>query len=144
MPTRKQRRRRQKGLRHEYEYVYVDQEGHEVEVDPGELEPKGSRRNGSRDAKRPATKGAKGKPVREVQPPSWSRVGRRALIFGPLIFITLTLLNKSQPVLGQLAIAAAYTAFFIPFMYLMDRQLYRSYLKRTGRQPAPAGGRKRR
>ena len=145
MPTRKQRRRRQKGLRHEYEYVYVDAEGEEVEVDEADLEPKGSRRNGTQSvkpkAKTPAKKG--GKPAREVKPPSWSRVGRRALIFGPLIFVAFSVLNKSQPVLGRLGVAAAYTAFFIPFMYLMDRQLYRSYLRRTGQQAPRAAGRKR-
>jgi hypothetical protein len=144
MPTRKQRRRRQKELRHEYEYVYVDDEGQEVEVDPAEPEPRVSRRNGTRDAKRPAAKRGSGRPVREVKPPSWSRVGRRALLFGPLIFIAFSVLNQSQPVLGRLAVAAVYTAFFVPFMYLMDRALYRSYLRRTGQRPPAAAGRKRR
>ena len=104
MPTRKQRRRRQKEKRHEYEYVYVDAEGHEVDVDENDLEPKGSRRNGARDtkAKAPARKNGKpAKPGRVVQPPSWTRVARRALIFGPLIFVAFSVLNKSQPVLGR-------------------------------------------
>jgi len=146
MPTRKQRRRRQKEKRHEYEYVYVDAEGHEVDVDEDDLEPKGSRRNGARDtkAKAPARKNGKpAKPGRVVQPPSWTRVARRALIFGPLIFVAFSVLNKSQPVLGRLAVAAVYTAFFIPFMYLMDRQLYRSYLRRTCQRAPRATGRKR-
>lgn len=147
MPTRKQRRRRQKELRHEYEYVYVDAEGHEVDVEEDDREPKGSRRNGSSaTAAKPKAQAKKnGKPSRSgrvVQPPSWSRVAKRALIFGPLIFIAFSVLNKSQPLLGRLAIAAVYTGFFIPFMYLMDRALYRSYLRRTGQQ-APRAGRKR-
>ena len=38
MPTRKQRRRRQKLHRHEYEEVYIDPEtGDEVELEPDEL-----------------------------------------------------------------------------------------------------------
>ena len=37
MPTRKQRRREAKARRHDYEYVYVDDEGNEVAVDQGEL-----------------------------------------------------------------------------------------------------------
>jgi hypothetical protein len=146
MPTRKQRRRRQKEKRHEYEYVYVDAEGQEVEVDEDDVEPKGSRRNGTRDAKAkaPAKKNGKpAKPGKVVQPPSWTRVARRALIFGPLIFIAFSVLNKSQSVYGRLLVAAAYTAFFIPFMYLMDRQLYRSYLRRTGQQVPRTTGRKR-
>ena len=32
MPTRKQRRRNQKARRHEYEYVYLDDEGKEATV----------------------------------------------------------------------------------------------------------------
>jgi hypothetical protein len=148
MPTRKQRRRRQKEKRHEYEYVYVDAEGQEVDVDEDDLESKGSRRNGARDAKAKAPARKNGKPAAKagkvVQPPSWTRVARRALIFGPLIFIAFSVLNKSQSVPGRLLVAAAYTAFFIPFMYLMDRQLYRSYLKRTGQQAPPrTTGRKR-
>jgi hypothetical protein len=139
MPTRKQRKRRQKELRHDYEYVYVDEHGQEVDLDPEALEPKTSRRNGSRDQKAPAKKSQRdGRPVREVQPPSWKRVGRRALVFGPLIFVTFSVIESGQPVLARLGVAAAYTAFFVPFMYLMDRALYRSYLRRTGQQPPPA------
>jgi hypothetical protein len=149
MPTRKQRRRRQKEKRHEYEYVYVDADGHEIDVDEQDLEPKGSRRNGGSGAtpkpKAQAKKNGKAaRSGRVVQPPSWTRVARRALIFGPLIFVAFSVLNKSQSLLGRLAVAAVYTAFFIPFMYLMDRQLYRSYLRRTGQQRAPAAGSKRR
>ena len=132
MPTRKQRRRRQKEMRHEYEIVYVDEEGREVEVD-GE-KPRGDDRNGKRDSKKPAPKGGKKRPVREVSPPSWNRVVKRALLFGPLIFVAFSVLNSSQPLLGRLAVTAVYTAFFGPFMYLMDRAMYRSYLRRSGRQ----------
>jgi hypothetical protein len=137
MPTRKQRRRRQKDLRHEYEYVYVDGEGQEVEVDPAE-EPK-ARRNGKAPAK-----SVKGKPVREVQPPSWSRVVKRVALIAPLLFVAFSALNHHQSLAQRLAITAVYTAIFAPFMYLMDRALYRSYLKRSG-QPVPATrlGRKR-
>src|SRR3712207_7073011 len=40
-------RRRQKGRRHEYEYVWVDDDGKEVEVDPEELRAaKSERGNG--------------------------------------------------------------------------------------------------
>src|SRR5947209_2741204 len=57
VPTRKQRRRQQKARRHEYEYVYVDDEGNEVEVDPAELPQKDGDRSesrGRRNDKRPA------------------------------------------------------------------------------------------
>jgi hypothetical protein len=141
MPTRKQRRRRQKDLRHEYEYVYVDDDGREVEVDPAE-EASG-RRNGDRDAKTKPAKGRDGKPVREVQPPSWNRVLKRVALIAPLLFLAFSALNHQQSLLEKLAITAGYTAIFIPFMYLMDRALYRAYLKRIGQAPPPRAGRKR-
>jgi hypothetical protein len=136
MPTKKQRRRRQKDRRHEYEYVYVDDEGREVEVDAEELEQAPPRRNGKRDAKRQPQKGRDGRPVRQVAPPSWNKVGKRALIFFPLIFLAFSFVNSNQPIGTRLLVTVVYTAFFLPFMYLMDRAMYRSYLKRTG-QPAP-------
>ena len=139
MPTRKQRRRRQKGLRHEYEYVYVDDEGREVELEREEPKARDERRNGKLDTKRPAQKGGSGRPIKEVQAPSWNRVVKRALIFGPLIFVAFSVINKSQPVLNRLAVTLVYTAFFVPFMYVMDRAMYRSYLKRSGK-PLPARG----
>jgi hypothetical protein len=134
MPTRKQRRRRQKELRHEYEYVYVDDEGRELEVDPDEADDRSSRRNGKRDTKRPAQKSRQGRPVRPVAPPSWRRVGKRALLFGPLIFVAFSAINSGQPIVGRIAVSALYTAFFVPLMYLMDRAMYRSYLRRTGQE----------
>jgi hypothetical protein len=137
MPTRKQRRRRQKDRRHEYEFVYVDQEGDEVEVDSADADRDASRRNGKREPKRqPAQKRGSSRPVREVQPPSWNKVAKRALIFFPLIFLAFSFLNSGQAVGTRLAISLLYTGFFVPFMYLMDRAMYRSYLKRTGK-PLP-------
>jgi hypothetical protein len=143
MPTRKQRRRRQKELRHEYEIVYVDEEGREVEVEPEEARPRGERRNGKRGEKAPAKKDRAARPIKEVQPPSWNRVVKRALVFGPLIFIAFTLINSGQPILSRLAVAVVYTAFFVPFMYLMDRAMYRAYLKRSGQAPARSSPKKR-
>ena len=136
MPSRKQRRRQLKEKRHEYEFVYVDDEGHEVEVDPEEREQPPRRRNGKRDAKRQPQKGRDGRPVRQVAPPSWNKVGKRALIFFPLIFLAFSFVNSHQPIGTRLLVTVVYTAFFLPFMYLMDRAMYRSYLKRTG-QPLP-------
>jgi hypothetical protein len=143
MPTRKQRRRRQKGLRHEYEYVYVDEEGRELEVDADAVEERSSRRNGKRDAKRPAQKSSKGKPVRPVAPPSWRRVGKRALLFGPLIFVAFSVIDTGQSIAVRLATAVVYTAFFVPLMYLMDRTMYRTYLRRTGQDSPQRPSRKR-
>ena len=136
MASKKQRRRRQKERRHDYEFVYVDEEGQEVEVDPAELD-RSDRQDGRRNGAKTARKAKSGKPVRKVDPPSWKRVTRRALFFGPLIFIAFTVLNHNQPVVTRLLLAILYTAFFIPFMYLMDRAMYRTYLRRTGQARPP-------
>jgi hypothetical protein len=141
MPSRKQRRRRQKERRHEYEFVYVDEEGREVEVDPDELE-ESRPRSARHDAKPNAKKDQRGRPVRKVDPPSWNRVIRRALILAPAIFFALSLLNSKESAGTHLFVTAFYTAFFIPFMYLLDRTMYRTYLRRTGQSPpAPAARR---
>jgi hypothetical protein len=140
MPTRKQRRRRQKELRHEYEYVYVDEDGREVEDAPDELE-RSPRRDPRRNAKGSGS-ARSSRPARKVDPPSWKRVIRRALIFAPLIFLAFGVLDNKKDLQGKLLLTAFYTAFFIPFMYLMDRAMYRAYLRRTGGTP-PAGQRGR-
>lgn len=130
MPTRKQRRRRQKELRHDYEFVYVDQEGHEVAVDDEQKPaPKEARRNG-KGASAPARDA--GRSVRKIDPPSWKRVLKRAAIFAPLIFLAFGVLDHRQNTLGKLGLTAVYTGLFVPFMYLIDRAMYRTYLRRTG------------
>jgi len=144
MPSRKQRRRRAKERRHEYEFVYVDAEGEEVEVDASEAEEAPSRTNGKRDAKpkRQPAKGKQQRPARVVEPPSWRKTGRRALIFFPLIFVAFSFINSKQPIATRLLVTLLYTGFFIPFMYLMDRAMYRAYLRRTGQTPQPRSSRR--
>ena len=122
MPSRKQRRRRAKERRHEYEYVYVDEEGREVEVDEPAQERK--KTNG-----RPPPRTRAG---RVIEPASWSRVGRRALIFAPLMFITIRLLEKNEAIGASIARTVFLLALFLPFSYVMDSMLYRSYVRRTG------------
>ena len=141
MSSRKQRRRRQKERRHEYEFVYVDDEGQEVEVDSAELERsdrQGARRNGAKASRK--DQADRKRPARKIDPPSWKRVSKRALFFGPLIFLAFSVLNNKQPVATRLLLALLYTGFFIPFMYLMDRAMYRQYLRRTGQAPPPRAG----
>ena len=144
MPSRKQRRRREKERRHEYEFVYLDEEGREIEVEPAELEEAGPRRNGKREPGREKQKGRSERPIRKVQPPSWSRVAKRALLFFPLFFIVFSVLSKNQAFATRFAYAAVYTLFLVPFMYLMDRTMYRAYLKRTGQAPPPQRAGRRR
>ena len=138
MPSRKQRRRRQKSRRHEYEYVYVDEEGHEVEVDPEELEPASKAKDKPTTARKT---GPGGRPIRVVQPPTWGRVGKRVLIFAPLMYVLFSITNKGVPAATRVLFTLGYTALFIPFLYYMDRIAYRRYLRQTGQDPDGAGGR---
>jgi hypothetical protein len=123
VPSRKQRRRRAKDRRHEYEFVYVDEEGNEVEATEAAGDPK---KNNKRP---PPTTTRAG---RKVEPASWSRVGRRALIFAPLMFVTIRLLERKEPIGDSILRAAVLLALFLPFSYVMDSMLYRAHVKRTG------------
>ena len=131
MPSRKQRRRRAKERRHEYEVVYVDDEGNEVEAPP-QVEPK-RERNG-KTASRASSKGSRG--VREVSPPSWQRSVKRAGLFFPLFLVVFWLVNKKSPIFTKIWLAVFYAALFVPLTYMMDRMAYRTFLRRSGRDPA--------
>lgn len=127
MPSRKQRRRREKGRRHEWEYVYVDEDGREVE-EPDEESP--ISRNGKRTPQQSRKTQAAG--GREVQPPSWRRVAKRGLIFAPLMFLTVTFLSGNLTVAQRVVNTVFLLAFFLPFSYAMDALMYRMYRKRSG------------
>jgi hypothetical protein len=135
VPTKKQRRRQQKNRRHEWEYVYVDEEGHEVEVDPGEL--RRSRDDRQKERARPASgAGRTTAPTRrgrEIQPPSWRRVGKRGLILAPIFVIMMMVLNRGQPVATWILPTVFLLLFFIPFSYYTDSFAYRMYRKRLDR-----------
>jgi hypothetical protein len=122
MATRKQRKRRQKDRRHEYEYVYVDDEGHEVEP-PEDVLP-GKRTNGT------SPQAAVKRGGRKVEPPSWSRVGKRALWIAPLMFLTLTLIGGELTMAQRLSQTALMLGIFLPVSYMMDRTLYRASMRR--------------
>jgi hypothetical protein len=137
MPTKKQRRRQQKSRRHEYEYVYVDDEGNEVEVDPAELR---AEKNGKRAEAR-TRPDAKSRPAvraggRVIEPPSWRRAVRRALIFGPVLVVGFMLLNRNGSTAAWLSSAIFFTVFFVPITYVTDSMAYRMYRKRLERHNA--------
>jgi hypothetical protein len=135
VPSRKQRRRRLKERRHEYEYVYVDEEGREVEA-PEEAQqqaPAPSRGKGTA-GRRPAATTRAG---RRIEPPSWNRVGKRALFIGPVMFLLINLMGKNLSPAQRIYETVVLLAIFLPFSYFMDSLMYRSYLKRTGAAPPP-------
>ena len=130
MPSRKQQRRRQKLKRHEYEEVYVDEQGRVL--DPEEAE--------ELVAARPekSARAAKAEPTRRggrvIDPPSWRRTGRRGLLFFPLMLITVFLLAGDEvTTAGKVVQTIALMAFFLPFSYFMDTMLWRSAQRRLAR-----------
>jgi hypothetical protein len=133
MPTRKQKRRDAKSKRHEYEFVYVDDEGNEVETPDEPAEP---RRNGSKPAaaKKAQTRGGRGS-RRTPQPPSWKRAGRRAIILGAVVFALFGVLAKGHNYAGAAVAAVIYTVLFVPFTFMLDRFAYNRWRQRN-EQPA--------
>ncbi len=122
MPSRKQRRRREKQQRHEWEEVYVDEEGRELAAEEAaELEPtaaSGEARDGHRAAR---TKQPTARSGRDVDPPSWRRTFRRGLLFFPLMLLTIFLLAGDEITTVQKVVQTlVLMAFFLPFSYFMD------------------------
>ncbi len=124
MPSKKQRRRREKLKRHDWEYVLLDEEGNEVPLEPTQL--KKTDTNGKPVAKRAR------RPVREVKPPSWSRSAKRALLFVPFLLIFLSLGKNPPPVITRVGISVLYAGVFIPMFFFVDRMAYRAYQRRLG------------
>ncbi len=127
MPSRKQRRRRAKERRHEWEEVWVDEEGNEIE------EPPDDDNNRSKPERRAATPTARRQPVgRTVQPPSWRRVGKRALIFAPVMFVLVSFVSSELTLSQRFVQTLFLLAFFAPFSYFMDSLMYRMFVRRSG------------
>lgn len=125
MATRKQRKRREKEQRHEY--VWEDAEGNVVDPD----EPQ---KNGDSPAQKSQSSAKKPRGGRTVQPPSWQRSTKRGLIFGPIFFLIVLLLNGGNlSITGALLNAILLLAVFIPFSYVLDKLVYRQYQKRQAR-----------
>lgn len=130
MPSRKQRRRREKQKRHEWEEVYVDEEGRELDPEEAEqlLGPAETRVTRSK-AERPQTRTG-----RPIDPPSWRKTLRRGAIFLPLMFVTVYLLaDEEATTVGKIAQTLVLMAFFLPFSYFMDSVMWRSYQRRLAK-----------
>jgi hypothetical protein len=139
VPTKKQRRRQQKSRRHEYEYIYVDDEGNEVAVDPNELRTEKDEEREPRPKRGTAGKAEPRRgPGRAIEPPSWRKSGKRALILGPILIVAMMLFNQNVPLSQQIAPAIFLIAFFIPFSYFTDSLAYRMYRRRLERRGAKA------
>jgi hypothetical protein len=135
MASKKQQRRRQKLKRHEYEEIYVDDEGNVLEAEEAEeLAVKTPARKAERAQKdQPRTRGG-----RVLEPPSWRRTIRRGLLFAPLMLITVMLLGRELTLVQQVFQTVVLMCFFLPFSYFMDTMMWRSHERRNAR----AGGKK--
>jgi hypothetical protein len=131
MPTKKQRRRRAKSFRHEYDFVVEDEEGNEVPVDTSELRAERTERDKQRP--KPARAQSKGRVTREPPQPSWERAFRRGGVMGALMLVAFLFLFKNAPLGIRIAWGLFYAAAFIPLTYFIDRTAYRAYEKRLAR-----------
>ncbi len=131
MATKKQQRRRQKLQRHEYEEVYVDDEGN---VLPPEEAEELVAASPSRKAERVPKERATTRAGRVLEPPSWRKTFKRGLLFFPLMLITVMLLGRELTLAQQIFQTLVLMGFFLPFSYFMDSMMWRSYQRRTARQ----------
>jgi hypothetical protein len=142
MPTRKQKRREAKSKRHEYEIVYVDDEGNEVEPPPeDERAPKSARETSKNGRPQRPQRPQRGQ-GKVPQPPSWQRAAKRAAVIGGFVFILFAIgvRSKGTSYLSAALLAVLYTGMFIPLTYAIDRFAYRRYQARlaAGGGPTPA------
>ncbi len=136
MATKKQQRRRQKLKRHEYEEVYVDEEGNEL---PPEEAEELVGRSPSRRAEKQRAQPQRTRAGRNIDPPSWRRTFRRGLIFFPLMLIVVFLLSPELSTTAKVINTLVLMGFFLPFSYFMDSMMWRSFQRRAGQ----AGDKKR-
>ena len=148
MPTRKQRRRAEKERRHEYETVWVDEEGNDLDEPPEDLvaaTPE-QRENGKPKTKAKAQPQRGDRPVRVPPEPSWRRATKRSLIIGVALFAVIYLLgskNGSHTFASALLLAAIYTAIFIPAQFTIDRFAHNRWQRRADQQAAKRPAKKR-
>jgi hypothetical protein len=133
MPTKKQRRRRAKGFRHEYDFVMVDEEGNEVPVDPDERRSEREQKASAKPKQPRATQSGSGRAMREPPQPSWERAFRRGGLMGGLMLVAFIFLFKNGPIGSRIAIGLVYGVAFVPLTYFVDRTAYRAYLRRVER-----------
>ncbi len=136
MPSRKQRRRRQKLQRHEYEYVVETEEG-EVPVERLSEVERARTADGGRKGGEPKLVDRRGRPL---QKPSLRRVLKRTALFAPLLLLFVFLTSGDRLPLAVIILnTLILVAFFIPFSYFVDTMVYRLILRRYERERAERG-----
>ena len=136
MPSRKQRRRRQKLQRHEYEYVVETEEG-EIPVERLADVERGPKPKDGRRGSHPGLVDRRGRPI---QKPSLARVLKRTAIFVPIliVFVVVTRRDLSDP--EKVVYFLLLLGVFIPFSYFVDAMVYRLIMRRYERDQAEGRG----
>ena len=138
MPTRKQRKRSQKERRHEYETVWVDEEGNELEEPPDDVVEPAPREKRTGGKKPQQKRAQQSRATRTPLAPSWRRAAKRSLILGAVIFVLFAILSSKggkHNYTSALLLAVLYTGLFVPFTYYVDRFTYRRWQRKSGEPP---------
>ena len=147
MPTRKQKRRDLKSKRHEYEFVYVDDEGNEVdEPEDADTPAKQTSTTNGAKPKQAATKKSttqSGRQRREPQPPSWQRAAKRSALLGVFVMIFFSFTAKGN-LLRVLPTAVLFSVAYVPVMYYIDRAAYRRFQARGAKTTTKSAAAKKR
>jgi hypothetical protein len=125
VPTKKQRRRQSKLRRHEWEEVWVDEEGRELEPDTVPSTASAAKANGK-------GRGTEQTP-RGPQPPSFQRAVRRSFIFAAFMFLVIWIATPNASLATRVSGALFYALLFVPIAYLADTFAYRVARKRATR-----------
>src|SRR5215208_1279983 len=136
MASKKQRRRQQKLKRHEYEEVYVDEEGRVLAPEEAEEFVGSSKIERQSRAKAQPQQRGRG---RVIEAPSLRRTAKRGLVFFPLMLVVIFLLpaREDATTIGKVLNALVLMAFFLPFSYVMDSMMYRAYQRRLTKGAEP-------
>ena len=135
MPSRKQRRRRDKSFRHEYDIYHLDEEGNETPL--AELREERDKQRAEKKPAKPVAKDTRTKrALREPPAPTWRRAFRRGGLMGGAIFLAFVFVLHGGSTASRAAIAIVYAVAFIPLTYWVDRLAYRSYQKRMAKLDA--------
>jgi hypothetical protein len=136
--TKKQRKRTQKERRHEYETVWVDGDGNDLEEPPDDApaSPRSVSKSDSKGKQRPQQRSSRS--TRTPLPPSWQRAAKRAGLLGVVIFVLFAILGSKggqHNYISALLLAVLYTALFVPFTYYVDRFTYSRWQRKNAEQP---------
>lgn len=133
MPSRKQRRKREKLQRHEYEYVLETEDGEEIPIEGARVAEAKSAANGKAEKEPTGLVDRRGRPI---QKPSLQRVLKRTAIFAPLIAVFILITADGLTIAGLIFNVVLLLAFFMPFSYVVDTFVYRMLLRRHEKERA--------